>query len=599
MDVSIVLPPRFSHDDNDIRAFVARERASGKTNAEIRKAIDELPRTRPTKKQAEVEAAKGDDAFLDSLGIEVIGQHENGGIEVFSAKTRRSYVIRDISRLSIPHLIQFAGETIETKVCEGPDAHGMRSLRLVRNLIAKSASKLPTMDSASKRGAGCWLGDDGDSIILVGDREISIVNGKAKVERTDKPRIGKFIYRLDGNPPWFTHAEFSKSIATVDSEQVVEDALGIIRRWNWSFDSAPELFLGLWLATWPQTVWSWRPQVVITGEASTGKSILFRMLKHAFAGLATKTASNTTPVGLMQEVGHSAKIILVDELDKNRHREEIVEMVRASGRGDDTRITGTASGRAIRTKLQQTFWMAGIESGLITTTDAERFVRLELLPRRDDAAKLREPSLAECESLGSGLLAVSIRHSHEAINLANQLAATDLRDVPTRVVETYSVPAAMYALAAGLSPRGVLESFVANHEKHSVESDSDSLISAILGAHVDAGHSLGRRSVEQLLRIISRRHSIPSGLEDAESSLEKCGIEISENGRLRLNQTDIARHLLQKTPWAKSKFSEVLLRMKNSEAVRTKKKRFVEVDFDVFCPEIGKKEENGDSGDGW
>lgn len=592
-EISIIMPPANSPGEKqDARSWIAHQRSLGKSTAEIREAFLAIPRIRPTKKQAEKEAAKIEDSFLDSLGIEVIGQYENGSIEIYSHRVRKSNVIRDVGRVSLSQLVQYGGKFIETKVTEGPESGGMKSLRVVRNMIAAAAAELPNMTADTKRGAGCWLSEASGSILMVGDREISILNGKADLVRTDKPRHDGQLYKLDGNPAWYRHDDFAKLLATIDSEKTVEDSAAIFGRWRWQFATAPQLITGLVMATWVQTMWGWRPQIVATGEKSTGKSIFFRALKNLFAGLAVKTASDTTPKGLMKHIGSSAKIVLIDELDKNKYREALIEMVRASSRGDDERITYYDT-----TSLQQSFWMAGIESGLLSTTDSERFVKLEMLPRVRGVAKIREPSLNECRKLGQSLLAVAIRHARDAIRLADELSAMDIGGVETRILETYAPAAAMYAIAAGISPRGVIESFVANHESAGGESDFHMLAAAILGAHVHAGSSLGQRSIKQLIDIVRKAHVHPSGLEEAEAGLDRCGINVVGE-KIRINQTDVIRHLLRQTQFQKSSISEILLRQPGAESVKPyigkTQKRFVEMDLEIFCGEIIEKEAEED-----
>lgn len=589
MKVSIILPPANSPGEKqDARSWVTQQRSLGKSSAEIRNEFLNLPRIHPTKKQAEEEAAKVDGSFLAELGIEVIGQHENGSIEIYSHRVRKSNLIRNIGRLTFSELVLYGGNIIETKVTEGPDAYGMKSFRTVRNMIGIAASELPNMTADTKRGAGCWLSDSGDTIVMVGDRELSLLNGKSQIEKTDKPRHEGQLYNLSGNPTWYRHDDFASRYHSVDSEQVIEDSIAIFRRWRWDFAMAPQLVTGLVMATWVQTMWSWRPQVVMTGEASSGKTILFRVLKSLFAGLAVKTASDTTPKGLMKNViGNSASIVLLDELDQNKNKEDLIRLVRASSRGDDERITYYD-----RTKLQQIFWLAGIESGLTSSTDADRFVKLEMLKRQKGVAKIREPSTVECRKLGQSLLTVAIRHAREAIRLAEDLATEDIEGVETRILETYAPAAAMYALATGHTARGVLQAFVENHESAGVETDFQLLVGSILGAHVDAGITLGRRSVSQLIEIVRQRHVHQSNFEAAEIALEKSGIVVVDE-KIRINQTDVARFLLRDTQWRKSHFSEILLRQPGAENIRPRvkgtQKRFVEMDLVIFCGEFEEK----------
>jgi len=85
------------------------------------------------------------------------------------------------------------------------------------------------------------------------------------------------------------------------------------------------------------------------------------------------------------------------------------------------------------------------------------------------------------------------------VELANSLGASRVEGLSSRVVETYSPPAAIYSLAMGLTPEAALTTFLANHETAAAtgtETDSERLISAILVQRLHCGNELKTLSVE-------------------------------------------------------------------------------------------------------
>lgn len=236
------------------------------------------------------------------------------------------------------------------------------------------------------------------------------------------------------------------------------------------------------------------------------------------------------------------------------------------------------------TRMSHIFFLAGIESGLDSTTDSNRFVRIEMLGQAPGVPKIVVPTESECRRVGRGLLTVVLRHARDAVKLANSLGATKEGTLSTRVVETYSPPAAIYALAMNLTPSSALTTFISNHtsnESAGTETDSERLISAILVQRLHAGNELKTCSVEQLIRIVSNRYD--RRWEDAESILQGCGIEIErEAERIKLNQTAVKNSLLEKTEFRKSNVTEILSREKTAEKISDGKKRWIVLDLELF-----------------
>lgn len=190
-----------------------------------------------------------------------------------------------------------------------------------------------------------------------------------------------------------------------------------------------------------------------------GKSTLFRVLGHIFGKLAIKS-SGSTAAGIRQAIKTSSKVILCDEFEDNRQRGEILEMLRMSGGGDKI-LRGTTNQRGVGFGLQHIVRVAAIEVGLKRAADRNRFIMLELKdkrpkgsqsPGKDDVVPgLALPSPAELADLGQRLLAVAIRYIYVAKPLAMALKEHRFAGIDSRIVESYSVPAAMLAAIQGFN----------------------------------------------------------------------------------------------------------------------------------------------------
>src|SRR5207244_946863 len=98
-------------------------------------------------------------------------------------------------------------------------------------------------------------------------------------------------------------------------------------------------------------------------------------------------------------------------------------------------IRGTSDQRGRSFGLRHVIWLAGIELGMTNAADRNRTVLLEMkLPKGNKPALdlSGEDALAE---LGLKLLALGVRHAHEADRLAQRLKSRDKAGVPQRIVE--------------------------------------------------------------------------------------------------------------------------------------------------------------------
>jgi hypothetical protein len=562
MEVRKIIPPQ-----GDIREWIISQRKAGKTREEQRAALLAMRNASEvyTKERAIKEETSADDAILAELGLEVIGDDDDGKIEVYSTNTRKFTKLYNLDKIGMPRLVHLGGRIIREKVHEGAEARaGMYSLKEIRILLGDAASRARRLGVTAKRGPGIW--DCQGEIVLVGDGQLAVWDGR-ELHATTKPRRANQLYKTDGNPSWFDADDLPTIIKGVSVPAVISHCETILNRWRWYFPDAPRLVTGLILATWVQSLWDWRPQVVITGRRKTGKSVLFGTMDKLFSGLAIKS-SDSTAAGIRQHIQSSAAIALLDEWDSTKERQALIKMVRASGRGDQ-RITGTGAQHSHAGSLRQIFWMGGRDTGLDRDVDENRFIRIELLEARsEDEGKLSEPPEEECRYLGQRLLAVAVQAAREAKRLAGELRTAKVRGIDSRIVETYAVPAAMLAIAVGSDASQELDTLLWNLQRDSeAESDEEGLLGAIWGSHVDAGRDLGRRAVGQLLEIAD--DATANDRADAVEALAKVGIELRENSIL-IAQGFASRHLLGRTEWKARNISEILLRLPGAKKRRAR-----------------------------
>jgi hypothetical protein len=328
-----------------------------------------------------------------------------------------------------------------------------------------------------------------------------------------------------------------------------------------------------------QTLWEWRPQVSVIGRTSSGKSMFIKALSGLFGNLC-ETCSDATEAGIRQVIENSARIILFDEFDVEDKRQaeeqqKILKMLRASGRGDSI-IRGTPSQKAKKSNLRHIVWLAGIQISSSREANRNRYINVELLPPTvEKKGKLVLPPTADLNDLGQRMLATAIFCINAAKPVAVKLKDTRIPGVDDRVIESYSVPAAILAAIQNDTEDGareLLREMLADiaEEDHGGQSDEHTLMVDILGAQIQIGPN--RYSVAQLLEIVIKQSP---NWSDAETALESRGLRLDRytipgtktyGGEpcLLIAYQLVTEYLIKNTKWGSQAIDQILKRLPGS-----------------------------------
>lgn len=543
---------------------------------------DAAPLTVARTEAGEVDYSKveyPDDArLLKKLQLEVLYEDESGAIRVFSTLLRKSSTIRDIERLKINHLTQACGPPVREHIVAsasdaGEDQWTMQDVR--RALSMAAASRRGKND---ERGIGVWQGldeqgNETETVVLAGNTEGARWNGDKVLRRIIAPRADGLVLDFGAaGRDWYQFDSLERMLGMAGDvdwrRAAVDQAVQLFGRWRWrTQDVDPTLVAGLVLATWIQTVWDWRPLVAVSGESNSGKSLLFEALggsqsrRGIFGALAFKQAKSTA-AGIMQGLGNTARIALCDEFEASRERTKILEALRQSTRGETT-AKGGAHHRGVEFVLRHIGWVAAIETGLQKQPDANRFIQLELLTAAaGQHGRLRLPGPAELVDLGQRLLAIAVRCAIEAKRLAVALKDTVVEGVDPRTVESYSVPAAILAVAEGHPEdvaRGLLVDLLGTVDRaEQGRIDQHELLDDILSASVHLDGKSGVKTVTQVLESPTLRC-------DYGARLEAAGVRLLDDYSVFLAPKLVSQHLLRGGPWEGQKIDQLLLRLPGAE----------------------------------
>ena len=529
--------------------------------------------------------------IVDKIKLDVLGKLPGGAVKVFSLFHRRTEIIRDVGKMTYEHLLMVAGPDVKEYVLKSKvdDVPGTYSFNEVREAIALLAG-YRTIGDRTELGVGCWEGIERGSvdevpIVLVGAGEAAYWNGDRVLHRIDYPRAkGHLLDFESGGEQWYDYPKLAHLLHTMNQEQMTstkDECIEIFNRWRWKSSSSPLVAAGLVFASFVQSVWDWRPQIAVTGESNSGKSYLWIAMERLFGKLGLR-AAKPSAAGLRQAIGNTSRIVLIDEFEKDRHRAEILEMLRASSRGDKI-PRGTPGQKAVTSALKNIAWVAAIEVGLNAEADKNRFISLELVkPPPEQAGKLVMPTVAELSDLGQRALAVAIRCIERARPLATKLRDTRVPGVDTRIVESYAVPAAMLAAIDGASDdeaREILRLLLEDLDKDEIEVDIDKMavLRDIMGSQIQSGNV--RLTAAQWLDIVIRQQSKH---EEAEIVLARSGIKFSrftagearkavtEGGGSGIAEGDpclvlahkhIQTHLLRNTQWDGKRVDTIIARI--------------------------------------
>lgn len=520
---------------------------------------------------AKAEAAAGHlRDLLKRLRLRVLGEYGDGSIALHSGRRRKMRTFGGVNSFSYNDLAQLTGPLALRHVHEGRESvNGKAAMSEVRLAIAYHAGQRQLEDQPP-RGAGCWPFRD-DAVLLVNGRKAALWR-RGGLRTVSSPVVGGEVVAFEPKDGW---CEFGRLAPLLDragdpawAEEVWRRAEAFFALWKWKHPQHALVAAALAAATAVQTVWSYRPTVGLTGPSNNGKTLLCKKLAVLLRGLA-RLAGGASEAGIRQLLRHSAKVLLLDEFDKNPSQAKILEMLRASSRGTEV-LRGTADQKGTSFSLRHMLWLSGIQLGLREEADQNRVVVLELrtLTELERAAGPRLPPDEEIAELGLSLVALAVRHCREAVGVAEKAALRQMPGVPARLVEGHSVPAALVAVSLGRGLAGaerLLADWLAGRSFAQVTTDEDALLQDLRHALV-RGQGGQQETVVAVLTDSGTYALMGDRLEQAgmaAAALRQKGPRPVLGGcdGVFLVPELVRRHLLAGTRWESADLAALLLRL--------------------------------------
>lgn len=274
---------------------------------------------------------------------------------------------------------------------------GFKSEMVRRALYAACKERGAWSPSDMVRGRGAWRDPHGGLILHCGDH--MWIDG----EILDTGEYGEHLYvrRPRSMSPW------PDPVLPEDnpSPRIVE----ILRTWNMGRgDIDAVLLLGSIGVAMLGGALSWRPSLMIVGDAGVGKSELTGkdgVLKTVLGRMMVST-TNATEAGLYQLVGHDSVPIAIDELegeDGIDQAQKVIKMARDAASGS-VRIRGGQNHKGVEFQAQSTFFFSGINPPPMPPASLTRLAIVELLPLKGTSNK--PPTLEAADTVGPRLLRI-------------------------------------------------------------------------------------------------------------------------------------------------------------------------------------------------
>ncbi|PWR24971.1 hypothetical protein [Zavarzinia aquatilis] len=268
---------------------------------------------------------------------------------------------------------QFLYEAWPRKNKDG-DIVGWRPELAAETLMPAAAARGVWDPLSCLRGRGAWLGPDGELLLHCGDA--ILVNGL-----WHRPSmIGPYVYSTAAPVP--RPAEGVPPPSGFDGP--AEAVMRALKTWEWKRpDVDPWLLLGWIGCGMIGGVLPWRPVAWITGDASTGKSTLQRLIAWLLGGSAgLVSVADASAAGIWQELGHATLPVAIDEIEAeadNRKVDAVVKLARLAASGGMI-LRGGAEHTSSKFIARSCFLFSSILLPPLLPQDRSRMAILELDP---------------------------------------------------------------------------------------------------------------------------------------------------------------------------------------------------------------------------
>lgn len=260
-----------------------------------------------------------------------------------------------------------------------PDASGEDHLypdswkneRVREDLIAAATALGAWSPSEKLRGRGCWLSDDGELIVHLGNR---MIRGGKDVAAHNV--VDGYVYPT--RPAIMEPAPRELAEAAPNPARRLRE---LFATWAWERpDVNPHLLVGWLGVAFLGGALGWRANIYITGDAASGKSTLQNIIKGILGDWLVKSA-DTTEAGVYQRVKTDSLAVSVDEFEAeggdNTKVMKVLKLARRAASGD-LMLRGGDKHSGVEFQTRSAFTFSSINAPPLEPQDLSRFALLSL-----------------------------------------------------------------------------------------------------------------------------------------------------------------------------------------------------------------------------
>lgn len=440
--------------------------------------------------------------------------------------------------------------------------------RLATDILRECQAKGPYSESCERR-AGVWPVGDG-SKLMVNGRVLWMSDGTVLEHGLHDGRIYSARGDLGFGP--------ATAPATEDDVALVLKAFNAI---EWRNALGAELLLGFIGVATCSAAMARRPHLMATGGAGVGKSTLLDQMGGLLGLRAYRATGPQTLAAYYQELGGTTRAVVLDEFEADVGRRsckdtfEIARMSYSLQEGDKGIVRGTPSGVTHSYRFTAPFIAAAISPGKMEPADVTRWVVLEAVSRKPDAARLTE---VQARGIGPRLARLFIdrwsvfRASEELVRARIIAAGGDSRmadTVGTLLAAYWAFVSEQPATASDVDVLvGMLdiEARIRLHEDRDEDRCLEALLSKVLPFQYMEGQYLVRQSLS-IGQAIARFCENPGGGPDLAYRLAQLGIRVTRvKGVWQMFVANSPEHqelrkVFAGTKWAHGGWSTMLRRL--------------------------------------
>ncbi|MFZ2960412.1 MAG: hypothetical protein WA705_26325 [Candidatus Ozemobacteraceae bacterium] len=515
----------------DMSDWIHAEKIKGKSSEDIKKNLIELADAAPIINTKLLEAPLVEN-IVEPSKVRILGSTPSGDVLL--------YIAGKLMQVSTNKMT-----TAWVRVLTGIESQSQLQKIVVSWQI--EANKKGIFDPEKKIGVGIWKIKD--SWVIVSGVEALVISGNDATITTDPVYKGHVI-EFSTSDTWLDLALVKQSFANGDLKSTFTEALDITRQWRWNKPGMCEYATALAILSPLQRALRWRPNVAISGPSGCGKSLFADEFLGRLWGPLVVRSDRATAHSVAQSVGSTAKILILDEFEKNRRIAEILDLLKLCGRGGP-KTSGTADRKALTYEMRHLTWTLAAHLPAALKTDAakaNRTIKLFL-----DGGIGKPPVLPTDDKylgLASRLIGTVIKNwptieSYES-NIDSRQAAIieQLPGTGSRTIDTFRSASALIRAAIGG------DWTIPTWGAEPVPTDGDMVLETILTAMMPG--RLGT-TIEQLLQ------------DDGHiRDLEAVGIKIVRSAGekyLAIHPTQARSQLLKGTDFQEMDISEALERL--------------------------------------